>query len=94
MEELHVTLRDLQQTVQTLLKKYNNLKKENEQLKNEVADINRLLLEKERLIHTAEERIAANNVAGFFSSEEKELLQSKIDIYLKDIEKCLSMLNA
>jgi regulator of replication initiation timing len=94
MEELHATLKELQLALQTLLKKYSNLKKENEHLKKENDEINRLLSEKERLINIVEEKTATNNVAGLYSIEEKHLLQSKIDIYLKDIEKCLALLNA
>lgn len=94
MEDLHAGLKDLQLLLQTLLKKYNHLRKENEDLKKEIENLNKLLTEKGNLINMAEEKIATNNINTFFNSEEKQLLQSKIDIYLKDIEKCLALLNA
>ncbi|MEP6683786.1 MAG: hypothetical protein ABJA35_11020 [Parafilimonas sp.] len=94
MEDLHACLKDLQLLLQTLLKKYNHLRKENEDLKKEIENLNKLLTEKRNLINMAEEKIATNNINTFFNSEEKQLLQSKIDIYLKDIEKCLALLNA
>jgi len=94
MEELHAGLKELQLSLQTLLKKYNSLKKENEELKKTYAEMNKLLLEKERLINAVEERVATSNIAIFYNDEEKQLLQTKIDTYLKDIEKCLALLNA
>lgn len=94
MEDVHAGLKDLQLLLQTLLKKYHHLRKENEDLKKEIENLNKLLTEKRNLINMAEEKIATNNISTFFNSEEKQLLQSKIDIYLKDIEKCLALLNA
>lgn len=94
MEDLHAGLKDLQLMLQTLLKKYSHLKKENEGLKKEIENLNSQLIEKRNLINMAEEKIATNNINTFFNSEEKQLLQSKIDVYLKDIEKCLALLNA
>ena len=94
MEDLHAAVKDLQLALQTLLKKYNNLKKDYEQLQKDNDDMIRLLAEKERLINSVEEKIVTNNISGLYNVEEKQILQSKIDIYLKDIEKCLHLLNA
>ena len=94
MEDLHAAVKDLQLALQTLLKKYNALKKDHEQLKKDNDEMIKLLTEKERLINSVEERIVTNNISGLYDTEEKEILQSKIDIYLKDIEKCLALLNA
>jgi len=94
MEDLHAVLRDLQLALQTLLKKYNSLKKDYEQLQKDNAEIARLLTEKEILINSVEEKIVTNNISSLYNTEERQLLQTKIDIYLKDIEKCLGLLNA
>ena len=94
MEDLRATLKNLQLTVQTLLKKYNQLKKENENLKNLNEEITLKLSEKNKLINAAEERIAVNTINTVFDTDEKQILQSKIDAYLKEIEKCLDLLNA
>lgn len=94
MEDLHAALKDLQSSLQNLLKKYNNLKADNEQLSNANAALKKNLSEKENLIYSSEEKMAANNLGTIYSEEEKELLQAKINLYLKDIEKCLNLLNA
>ena len=94
MEELHASFKNLQLAVQALLKKTSALKKENEQLKKENQSINALLLEREKLISSTEEKIITNNISNLYTDDDKQALQSKIDIYLKDIEKCLALLNA
>jgi hypothetical protein len=94
MEELYSDLKELQVVLQTLLKKYNNLKKENEFLREEIAGINDQLLEKQKLIDVSEERLATTGITALYNEKEKQLLQSKIDLYLKEIEKCLALLNA
>ncbi len=94
MEDFNADLKDLQFALQTLLKKYNHLKKENEHLKKTNDELTKLILEKDNLINAAEEKRITNNISGLYNLEEKELLQSKIDLYLKDIEKCLALLNA
>ncbi len=94
MEDLHASLKELQFSLQALIKKYSSLKKENDQLKKLNDEMNRLLSEKEKLISFAEEKITSNKITGLYNTEEKQLLQSKIDVYLKEIEKCLVLLNA
>ena len=94
MQDLNAGLKELQLALQTLLKKYTNLKKENEVLKQANIETNKMLLEKENSMKSAEEKIATTNITEMFNEEEKRLLQVKIDRYLKDIEKCLSLLNA
>jgi len=94
MEELYSDLKELQLVLQTLLKKYTSLKKENETLKKQNAEINEQLLEKQKMIEVSEERLATTGITTLYNEEEKQLLQSKIDLYLKEIERCLTLLNA
>ena len=94
MENLHDNIKELQLSLQTLLKKYITLKKQNDHLKKINDEINKQLLEKEKLIENSEEKLATSNITSFYNAEDTQLLQSKIDIYLKDIEKCLALLNA
>ena len=52
------------------------------------------LSEKEHVVQSAQQKLTAEKIASVFNVEEKKLLHQKIDIYLRDIEKCLSLLNA
>jgi regulator of replication initiation timing len=94
MEELNAQIKELQQLLQALLKRYNNLQKENAHLKKINMELSNTLLEKENIIQTAQQKFAAGNIVSLYDPEEKKLLQQKIDVYLRDIEKCLSLLNA
>ena len=94
MEEINVQIKELHQLLQTLLKKHNSLQKENEHLKQVNQDLIKALLEKEDSMQSAEQKIAAKTLASIYDEGEKKLLHQKIDVYLRDIEKCLSLLNA
>ncbi len=94
MEDLHASLKDIQLALQGLLKKMNSLKKENEQLKKENEEMSKLISENEEQLSLTRQKIITNNISSSYNGEEKQILQSKIDGYLKDIEKCLSLLNA
>ena len=93
MEDLLTDIKELQFALQTLLKKYNALKKENEHLKQLNNEIKNQLSEKEKLIETSEGKLATTNFTTSRNEEGKQLLQEKIEAYLKDIEKCLTLLN-
>jgi hypothetical protein len=92
MEDLLTDIKELQSTLQTLLKKYNSLKRENEHLKKLNDELRNQLSEKEKLIEASEEKLATTNFIEY-NEESKHLLHEKIDIYLRDIEKCLTLLN-
>jgi len=94
MEELDLQIKEVYRLLQALIKKYNNLQKENQHLKQLNAELSKTLLETEGTMQSAEEKIAAKTLASIYNDEEKKLLQQKIDVYLRDIEKCLSLLNA
>ncbi|MEP6514338.1 MAG: hypothetical protein ABJA79_10735 [Parafilimonas sp.] len=94
MEELNAQLKELQQLLQSLLRRYNNLQKENEHLKLLNQELSNALMEKENIINSSEQKYAAGNIVSIYNLQEKEILQKKIDVYLRDIEKCLSLLNA
>lgn len=94
MEELHASLKELQLALQALLKKHNSLKKENELLKLRYEELQQLLFEKEKLLQLSEEKLTTNSISSLYNGQEKKMLELKINGYLKDIEKCLSLLNA
>ena len=94
MEELKAQIKELQLSVQALLKKLNNVQKENEHLKQLTAELQRGLTEKENTVRSAQQKIDAKSLSTLYDDDEKKLLQQRIDVYLRDIEKCLSLLNA
>jgi regulator of replication initiation timing len=94
MDDLHADIKDLQENVQVLLKEYADLKAENEHLKQQNVQIKKVLAEKENSIEQLKEKFMSNQLAELYDSDDRKILKAKIDVYLKDIEKCLSLLNA
>lgn len=94
MEEINAQLKELQHSMQILLRRYNNLLKENEQLKKINRELSNTLSEKEDIEQSTQQKLAAEKIVSVYNVEEKKILHQKIEIYLRDIEKCLSLLNA
>ncbi len=94
MEDLSTDIKKLHESLQLLLKQYKQLLKENEVLKSNINELQKQSAQKDVLIQNAQEKTIAANVANLYTAEEKKALQQKIDFYLKDIEKCFSLLNA
>lgn len=93
MDDLYINIKELQETVQTLLKEYADAKKENEHLKQQIIYVKKELTEREKSIELLHEKFASNQISELYTTEDKKILKAKIDVYLKDIEKCLSLLN-
>jgi len=94
MEDLHVEIKKLQEMLYVLIKRYKQLQKENDHLQNQNEEFKKHLLQKDMLIQDAQQKSAAVNIATLQNGDERKVLQYRIDLYLKDIEKCLSLLNA
>jgi len=93
MDDLYANIKDLQDSVQLLLKNYADVKKENEQVKQQNLHVKKELAEREKSIELLQQKFISTQIAGLQNSEDKKILKAKIDVYLKDIEKCLSLLN-
>ena len=94
MDNLDIQIKKLQETINVLLKHYKQVQKENEQLKNLNQDLEKQLSETQTFLQHKQEKQTAENIASIHNDDEKKMLQQKIDFYLKDIEKCLTILNA
>ncbi|MEI6584750.1 MAG: hypothetical protein WCL56_01645 [Sediminibacterium sp.] len=94
MVELSEQLKAIQEKLQILLKQQLVLQKENQKLKKEVE---KLLSEKDQkevqLQGLAEQIQTVKLGTANWSGTEKALMEKRIDGYLKDIEKCLLLLN-
>lgn len=93
MDDLHDDIKALQVNVQMLLKEFADVKKENEHLKQQIIQAKKELAERARSIELLQQKFVSNQIAELYDTEDKKILKAKIDVYLKDIEKCLSLLN-
>lgn len=88
-------LKRLQEKLQQLLKQYQLLQKENQKLKAELQKNADLTAIHEKNIHQIKEQLDASRMkaSGVWSEEDKTAMQKRIDVYLKEIDKCLTLLN-
>lgn len=92
---IDIQLKSIQQKLQQLLKQYQTVQKENAQLKKEAEKQKIIINSKTEQIELLQQKLDAVQVGvNNWSDDEKINLQKRIDTYLKEIDKCLSLLNA
>ncbi len=94
MSPSEVQLKRIQEKAQQLVKRYQQLQNENEQLKKEV----RSCTEKQELyksrIESLEEKVAILKTAtGQLDDTDKKEIEKKLNHYLKEIDRCITMLS-
>ncbi len=95
MVNIEQQMQSLQQKLQLLLKSYSGIQKENSQLKQELEKTRLHLVSAETKVAQLERQLAARSIVSPALQESEKLeLQKRIDGYLKEIDKCLEILNA
>lgn len=86
-------LKRIQEKLQLLLKNQQLLQKQNEQLKKENLELKERLDQYNNEQETLEQRVAALKLAtGSLNEKEKKDLEKKMNGYIKEIDRCISML--
>ncbi|MBN9296781.1 MAG: hypothetical protein J0I41_07205 [Filimonas sp.] len=94
MADLEIQLKSIQDKLQLLMKQYQAMQKENQQLKRDLEDQAALLEQREDEVHSLTRQLDGAQIgAKTGNSAQRDELQKRIDTYLKEIEKCLSLLN-
>ena len=94
MVELDLHIKNIQEKLQLLLKQQQLLQKENDKLKKELEKANQSNTEKEQNLQTLHQQIDVLKMgSGNLDEIEKAALGKRIDTYLKEIDKCLALLN-
>ena len=88
-------LKNIHDKLQQLLKQYRLVQKENGQLKKELEKQRLTVVTKSEQIQSLQQKLDAMQVGiSSWGEADKKLMEKRIDAYLKEIEKCLSLLNA
>ena len=92
--DIDARLKAIQTKLQQVLKQYQLLQKENTQLKRELAASKDNITEKTEQLHSLQQQVDVLKlgVKGW-SEQEKHELEKRIDVYLKEIDKCIALLN-
>lgn len=94
MEELSVQIKTIQEKLQLLLKQQQQLQKENQKLRKDLEKMQAEKLQKETDLQTMIQQLETVKIGSAqWSPSEKQLMEKRIDGYLKEIEKCLLLLN-
>ena len=94
MSPSELQLKRIQEKAQLLVKQYQQLQTENEQLRKEV----RLFAEKQEAykikMETLEEKVAVLKTAtGHLNDTDKKEIEKRLNHYLKEIDRCITMLS-
>jgi len=94
MANINHQIQSLQSKLQQLLQQYKQLQKENESLKKEVSLQTQNNLSHRETIQSLQQKLHAARLSNQSLSEaDKKELNQKINSYLKEIDKCLSLLH-
>lgn len=94
MVDLDLHIKNIQDKLQQLLRNHQILTKENQRLQKELEKSQQQIGEKEQLIYTLQQQVDALQLGTTAQSpEEKAMLEKRINGYLKEIDKCLALLN-
>jgi predicted membrane chloride channel (bestrophin family) len=94
MADLELQMKSIQEKLQLLLRQQAHLQKENQRLKKDLEKALGHHSEKEQLILNLEQKLATIQLgAGNLNEAEKTALGKRIDSYLKEIDKCMALLN-
>ncbi len=94
MVELDLQIKSIQDKLQLLVKQHQLLQKENGKLKKELEKATLLNTEKEQSLQNLQQQLDVLKLgSGNLDQAEKLALGKRIDAYLKEIDKCLALLN-
>ena len=94
MVDLDLQIKSIQDKLQQLLKQQSILQKENQRLKKDLEKVGSQNLEKQAVVQSLQQKMdLAKLGTENLTEEEKKALSKRIDGYLREIDKCLALLN-
>jgi chromosome segregation ATPase len=94
MSELEEPIKNIEQKLKEVTRQYSVLKRENQRLQAEVQRLNDIIAQKEeelqRLRHQTD---VLKSGIQHWQPEQRKLFVKRIDTYLKEIDKCIALLN-
>jgi len=94
MNPLEQHIQRINEKLQNLVKQYRFLQKDNEKLRKELSDIKGLHTERSKQIEELEQKVTILKTAtSNMSKEDKKELEKKLNHYIKEIDRCISILS-
>ena len=94
MNPLEQHIQRINEKLQNLLKQYRFLQKDNEKLRKELTDVRALHTERNKQIEELEQKVTILKTAtSNMSQEDKKELEKKLNHYIKEIDRCITVLS-
>ena len=92
--DIDARLKTIQAKLQQVLKQYQLLQKENERLKKELNRSQQNNSDKTEQLQSLQQQVDVLKLGvNGWNEQEKAELEKRIDVYLKEIDKCIALLN-
>ena len=93
MAETEIQVKRIQTKLQQLLKEHNNLQRENSQLKEELVDAKKHAGVQQESMDSLKQQVnVLKYTSGELNDADKKEFEKKINSYLKEIDRCITML--
>jgi hypothetical protein len=93
MADATAQLKRIQEKMQILLRNYQLTQKENERLKVELENVNRQLAGFQENVDSLKQQVTVLKLnAGEMSDPDKKEFEKKLNIYIREIDRCIAML--
>jgi hypothetical protein len=94
MVDLDLQIKIIHEKLHQLMKQKSMLQKENQKLTKELEKAISINQEREKNLQNVQQQIDVLKLgSGSLNEDEKNALGKRIDVYLKEIDKCLALLN-
>ena len=94
MSKLEANIKSINEKLQQLIKKHASLKKENDHLKTELNILKEKEVEYKYSLHELEQKVSILKVStGEMNETDKKDFEKRINQYLKEIDKCITLLS-
>jgi hypothetical protein len=94
MPQMEEQLKRLQDKLQQVVQQYQLLRKENDKLKQEMQEEkSRHLMESARVDQMRQQVEILKSSKGEMNTEEKKTMERRLNQYVKEIDKCITILN-
>jgi chromosome segregation ATPase len=94
MNEQEAQIKRIQEKLQQLLKRQDDLQKENAKLKKDLGKSSGALQDQLQLIDTLRQQVDVLKIsAGNWEEEDRKIFEKRLNQYIREIDKCIAMLS-
>ena len=95
MSEIDVHIKRIQEKLQQLIRQHHELQKENNQLKKELERSAKQSSNHQQTIETLKQQVEVLKISsGNWDEHDKKDFEKRINLYIREIDKCIAMLSA